>query len=125
MLDPRDEQSLVKLVRTNCTILSMGDFTDTDLHKYLNEQQAHRCFYRQEVRVREANLKKRLNWYRGKVSWNVNGQWDKNFSNESQVVLGATQRILIWRRKDEAESPDCVCPSIQRKVNVMILGCIT
>ena len=60
------------------------------------------------------------------MRWNENGQWDKViFSDESQVVLGANKRIFIWRRKDEAESPDCVCPPAQRKVSVMIWGCIT
>ena len=54
------------------------------------------------------------------------GQWDKViFTDESQVVLGENQRITIWRRKDEAVSPECVCPPAQRKVGVMISGCIT
>ena len=33
--------------------------------------------------------------------------------------------MYIWRRKDEAESPDYVCPPAQRKVSIMICGCIT
>ena len=47
------------------------------------------------------------------------------FSDKSQVVLVAFERIFILRRKDEAESPDCVCLPAQRKVSVIILGSIT
>lgn len=70
----------------------------------VSQRTAQRCLYRQgyhrrvvrkKVRVREVNRKKRLNWCRGKMRWNVNGQWDKEiFSDESQVVLGANQRKL-------------------------------
>ena len=53
------------------------------------------------------------------MRWNENGQWDKViFSDESQVVLGANKRIFIWRRKDEAESLDCVCPPAQRDLGL-------
>lgn len=41
------------------------------------------------------------------------------------MVIGANRRIFIWRRKDEAESADCVCPPSQKKNSVMIWGCIT
>ena len=47
------------------------------------------------------------------------------FTDESQVVLDGNQRIYIRRRKDEAESPNCVCPPAQQKVAVMIWGFIT
>ena len=47
------------------------------------------------------------------------------FTDESQVVLDGNQRIYIRRRRDEAESPDCMCPPAQQKVAVMIWGCIT
>ena len=57
--------------------------------------------------------------------WMVSGIKWYLLTDESQVVLGENQRIFIWRRKDEAESPDCMCPSAQRKVSVMIWGWIT
>jgi hypothetical protein len=37
----------------------------------------------------------------------VNGQWNKMIlSDENQVVLGQNNSFYVWRRKDEAESPD-------------------
>jgi hypothetical protein len=41
------------------------------------------------------------------------------------VVVGNNNRIYIWRKKDEAESRDCVCPPAQRRLSVMIWGCIS
>jgi hypothetical protein len=41
------------------------------------------------------------------------------------VVVGNNNRIDIWRKKDETESRDCACPSAQRKLLVMIWGCIS
>jgi hypothetical protein len=53
----------------------------------------------------------------------VVGQWDRViFSDESQVVVVNNNRIYIWRKKDEAESRDCVCPPPQRTLSVMIWG---
>ena len=136
ILDVRDERALVKLVRTNRKT-PLSDLTNIfNRHgcKQVSKRTTQRCLFRQgyhrrvvkkKVRIREVNRKKRLNWCRGKMRWNVNGQWDRViFSDESQVVLDGNQRIYIWRRKDEAESPDCVCPPAQRKVSVMIWGCI-
>ena len=81
---------------------------------------------KKKVRVVEMNCKKRLNWCRGKMRWNVNGQLDiVILSDESQVVLGANQRIFIWRREDEPKYLYSVCPTAPRKVSVMIWGCIS
>ena len=106
ILDPRDERSLVRLARSNRKT-PLGDLTNKfNQHRpaRVSQRTAQRCLYRQgyhrrvvkkKVRVREVNRKKRLNWCRGKTRWNVNGHWDKViFSDESQVVLGAKQRIF-------------------------------
>jgi hypothetical protein len=42
-----------------------------------------------------------------------------------QRTLNYNNRIYIWRKKDEAESRDCVCPPAQRRLSVMIWGCIS
>jgi hypothetical protein len=47
------------------------------------------------------------------------------FSDESQVVVGNNNRIYIWRKKDAAESRDCVSPPAQRRLSVMIWECIS
>lgn len=67
-----------------------------------------------------------MKWAKEKIRWSVERHWKKViFSNESQVVIGSNNRVYIWRRKDEAESRDCVCPPAQRKFSVMIWVCIT
>jgi hypothetical protein len=38
------------------------------------------------------------------------------------VVVGNNNQIYIWRKKNEAESRDCVCPPAQRRLSVMIWG---
>ena len=131
-MDARDERCLVRLFRTNRKT-SLRDLTSTfnqNRPKQVSQRTAQRCLYRQgyhrrvvkkKVREREVNRKKRLNWCRGKMRWNVNGQWDKViFSDESQVVLDANQRIFIWRRISGLRVPPA-----QRKASVMICGCIT
>jgi hypothetical protein len=61
--------------------------------------------------VRPLLKKPGLKWAREKLHWRIEGQWDRViFSDESQVVVGNNNRIYIWRKKDEAESRDCVCP---------------
>ena len=136
-LDGRDERSLIRLARTNrkTPLAELTNKFNQHRPSQVSKRTTQRCLYRngyhrrvvkKKVRIREVNRKKRVNWCRGKVGWPVNGQWDKViFTDESQVVLGENQRIFIWRRKDEAESPECVCPPAQRKVSVMIWGCIT
>lgn len=62
---------------------------------------------------------KEENVSRVKVRWNVNDQCDKViFTDESQVFLGANQRIFIRRLRDEAMSPKYVCPLAKRKPKV-------
>jgi hypothetical protein len=91
----------------------------------LYQEGYNRRVVKKKVRIREVNRKKRVKWAREKLPWRIEGQWDRViFSDESQVVVGNNNRIYIWRKKDEAESRDCVCPPAQRRLSVMILGCI-
>lgn len=71
ILDPRDERSLVRLVRTNHKV-PLGDWTNRyNRHRprQVSQWTAQRCLYwqgyyrrvvKKEVRVREVNRKKRL-----------------------------------------------------------------
>ena len=34
-------------------------------------------------------------------------------------------RVYIWRKSDEAWLPECISPGINKKLKVMIWGCIT
>jgi hypothetical protein len=67
-----------------------------------------------------------VKWAREKLHRRIEGQWDRDiFSDKSQVVVGNNNRIYIWRKKDEAESRDCVCSPAQKKLSVIIWGCIS
>ena len=137
LLSVRDTRSLVRLARTNrkTPLKEITTQFNENRPEDVSKRTVQRCLYREgyhrrivkkRVRVKEVNRKKRLAWCRGKLNWRVNGQWNKViFSDESQVVLGQNNRFYVWRRKDEAEFPDCVCPPSQRKISVMIWGCIT
>jgi hypothetical protein len=78
----------------------------------------NRRVLKKKVRFREVNRKTRVKWAQEKLHWRIESQWDRViFSDESQVVVGNNNRIYIWRKKDEAESRDCVSPPAQRKLS--------
>ena len=55
----------------------------------------------------------------------VDNCWKKViFSDESQIVLGANNRIYIWRKDDEKYNPPLICSRSARKISLMIWGCI-
>ena len=49
------------------------------------------------------------------------------FSDESQIVLGTNNRFssYIWRKDDENYNPHLICSRSERKVSLMIWGCIS
>lgn len=60
-----------------------------------------------------------------KMTWSVNNEWKKViFSDGSQVVIGTDSRVYVWRRSDEAWLPECISPGVNKKISVMIWGCI-
>ena len=46
-------------------------------------------------------------------------------SDENQIVIGNDNRVYIWRKSDDTFRPECICPGVNRKISVMIWGCIT
>ena len=58
-------------------------------------------------------------------NWSVDDHW-KNwiFSDECQVEIGNNNRVYIWRKSDEVVNPNLVCATLNRKLSVMIWGCI-
>lgn len=47
------------------------------------------------------------------------------YTDESQIVVGANNRIYVWRKCDEVNCPHLVCKPSQRKESVMIWGCLS
>lgn len=137
LLDERDTRGLVRLVRSDRktplkdVTTRFNENRETQVSKRtvqrsLYQEGYNRRVVKKKVRIREVNRKKRVKWAREKLHWRIEGQWDRViFSDESQVVVGNNNRIYIWRKKDEAESRDCVCPPAQRRLSVMIWGCIS
>ena len=76
--------------------------------------------------VREVNKKNRLTWCLELWRGTVQLHWNQDiFSYESQIVAGQNNRVYVWRSSNEAYWPESMCPPHQRKVSVMIWGCIT
>ena len=137
LLDERETRGLVMLVRSDRKT-PLKDVTTRfnenreirvskrTVQRSLYQEGYNRRVVKKKVRIREVNRKKRVKWAREKLHWRIEGQWDRViFSDESQVVVGNNNRIYIWRKKYEAESRDCVCPPAQRRLSVMIWGCVS
>ena len=93
---------------------------------YLHKNKIFRRVVRKKMVVREVNKKKRLSWCLERRRWTVNLHWNQViFSDESQIVIGQNNHVYVWRSSNEAYHPECMCPPYQRKVSVMIWGCIT
>ena len=134
LLDERDTRVLVMLVRSdrNTPLKDVTTRFNENKETRVSKRTAQRSLYQEgynrrivkkKVRIREVNRKKRVKWTREKLHWRIEGQWDRvMFSDESQVIVGNNNRIYIW---DKADSRDCVCPPVQRKLTVMIWGCIS
>ena len=75
--------------------------------------------------VRECNRKNPVSCCRERKNWSVDDHW-KNwiFSDECQVEIGNNNRVYIWRKSDEVVNPNLVCATLNRKLSVMIWGCI-
>ena len=81
---------------------------------------------KKQMVVRAINRKKRINWCKERKNWTVERQWSKwIFSDECQIVLGQNNKIFIWRKADEVDSPHLVCPPSQKKISVMVWGCLS
>lgn len=75
--------------------------------------------------ARKVSKKKILSWCLERRRWTVQIHWDQAIlRDESQIVIGQNNRVYVWRSSNETCRPECMC-SHQRKVPVMILGCIT
>ena len=80
---------------------------------------------KKSVTVRDVNKNKCVAWARERKNWTVEQEWKKwIFSDESQIVIGANNKILIWRKDHEINEPHLVCPRKRGQVSFMVWGCI-
>lgn len=133
----RAESRLLRLVRGNRG-RSLWDITHDfntgcavsvhhkTVQRILHKNKVFRRVIRKKMVVREVNRRKRLSWCLARRNWSVQNEWKQViFSDESQIVIGQNSRVYVWRSANEANRPECMCPSFQKRVTVMIWGCIS
>lgn len=100
-------------------------FCSKTVRRKLFQMGYNRRVQKKKMVVRECNRKKRVSWCRERKNWTVDDHW-KNwiFSDECQVEIGNNNRVYIWRKSDEVDNPHLVCAPSNRKLSVMIWGCI-
>ena len=81
---------------------------------------------KKSVTVRDVNKKnKRVAWARERKNWTFEREWKKwILVMKSQIVIGANNKILIWRKDHEINTPHSVCPRPRGRVSLMVWGCI-
>ena len=114
----RDRNALKRLLKNNRR-LTLQDITakldewKTDtfskktVQRVLHSEGYKRRLAKKKMVVREANRKKGVLWCKERRSRTVDDYWKKVvFSDESQVVIGANNRIYIWRKDDQKYNPN-------------------
>ena len=137
MFTKRDENKLSRTVKQNrrkslqdiTTMVNEGSnhsFCTKTIHRKLKGMGFKRRAVKKKMVVRNINKKKRVQWCKERKDWTVEEDWSKwIFSDESQIVISSDNRVYIWRRDDEVNKPHLVCPTHQRRLSVMIWGCLS
>ena len=130
-----DKTALIRLTKANRRLnlqeitAKLNEAKTTTFSTKTVQRALHSEGYRRrvikKVLVRQVNQRKRVKWCKDRKNFTVNNYWKQViFSDESQVVLGKNNHYYIWRKGDEKYRPHLVCPSSQRKISLMIWGCI-
>ena len=70
-------------------------------------------------------IEKASQWCKERRGKTVDNYWKKViFSDESQIVPGTNNHVYIWRKHDEKYNPHLICSRSERKISLMIWGCI-
>ena len=132
----RDRNAFKHLVKSNRRLTSQditaklneyktNTFSQKTVQRVLHSEGYKRGLAKKKMVVREANQKKRVKWCQERRGRTLDNHWKKViFSNESQIVLGTNNRVYIWRKEDEKYNPHLICSRSERKISLMIWGCI-
>ena len=132
----RDRNALKRLVKSNGRFTLQDitakpnecktkTFSQKTVQRELHSEGYKRRLAKKKMVVREVNWKKRVKWCKVRRSRTVDKYWKKViFSYECQIVLGTNNRVYIWRKDDEKYNPHLVCSRSERKISLMIWGCI-
>jgi transposase len=93
------------------------------VRRTLNSQGYYGRTAKKKPLVTEKNRKKRLAWCRMRKEWK--GEWDRViFSDESRFELfNNDSRKWVWRKSDEKYKKECLQPTVQKSVGIMVWGC--
>ena len=132
----RDRNALKRLAKSNRR-LTLQDFTaklnecktntfsQKTVQRVLHSEGYKRRLAKKKMVIQEANRKKRVKWCQERRARTVGNYWKKViFSDESQIVLGTNNRVYIWRKENEKYYPHLICSRSERKISLMIWGCI-
>jgi transposase len=101
-------------------------FCQKTVVRKLHQEGYRRRLAKKKMVVRLVNKRKRVVWCQERRHWKTDEQWKTMiFSDESQVVIGTDNRVYLWRKDCEVDSPHLVCTLSKRKVSLMVWGCIT
>lgn len=132
----RDENKLSRTVKQNrrkslqdiTSLVNEGNdhsFCTKTIQRKLSSMGFKRRAVKKKMIVRDINKKKRVSWCQERKDWSVEEEWCKwIFSDESQIVIGSDNRLYIWCKDDEVNKPHLICPTHQRRLSVMIWGCV-
>ena len=122
----KNRRALLQEITTKCNDNKEHSFSSRTTRRKLASEGYKRRPAIKCVIILEVNRKKRVAWCRERRNWTVDSHWRKYiYSDESQIVAGSSNRINVWRKGDEVNRPDLVCRPSQRKVSVMIWGCLS
>lgn len=132
----RDTTQLSRVVKENrrrslqdiTAIINEGNehsFSTKTVQRKLSDLGYKRRAAKKQVVIREVNKRKRVAWARDRKNWTVDTHWNRwIFSDECQIVIGLNNRIYIWRKESEVNSPHLVCQAPRGRVSIMVWGCI-
>ncbi len=91
----------------------------------LSTQRIVRRVAKKSCDIRLENRRKRVNWCKLRRSLDFNFWRSIIFSDECQVVINQENKVRIWRKSDERYGPEQCCSKSERKISLMVWGCIT
>ena len=81
----------------------------------------HKPVARNNIRIREANVRGRLAWAQGKRYWTVEMDWSRViFSDECKIIVGENNRVFAWRKPGEEWLLQCHSQGCKIKMSLMI-----
>ena len=129
----RDANKLKRVIKTNIGASTSHiskkflaenakKFSKSALYKHLKNMRYVRRAIRKSIVVRMRNKQSRVKWAKARKNWALSTWKDFCFSDECSVVIGNDSRVYCWRREDEKDAPQLVCPPKQRQISVMVWG---